>query len=154
MKKWRRHWETWYPIIISAMSTVVFLFWVSDMYFVHRIAFKLLSDGCLSQIITIEVTLFGFLLAVLAIILQMNNQLIITMKKYNRFNDLIRFSKESIYSCFFVILLSIFVLLIKDSDIVKSIRHFVYYTFGAILIYNILVIFRFVKIFFLLATSK
>ncbi len=152
--KIKKYSELYYPLILSSAAVLIIYFWLSKDFVFNSIANKILSDSMLSLIISIEATLFGFLLAVLALILQMNNKLIQTIKEYGRFNDLISFCKKAVYSSFIVVVLTIIILLVKDILIVKCIKTAVYYLWGYSFIYSFLSAFRFVKVFFMLANSN
>lgn len=154
MKITKKHIEYCFPFVVSTGVILIVIFWLSNIPVFRAVAHKLLLDSCLTQIITIEATLFGFLLAVLALILQMNNKLVDTLKEFGRFKDLILFSKKAVYSTFFVIALAILILLIKDLQLIKTIKLIVYYGYGYIMTYNLLATFRFVRIFFILANSN
>lgn len=154
MKKLKKIIEKYYPIVISLVLTIAVFFWLSSIPVIREILRKLLSENCLAQIITIEVTLFGFLLAVLTIILQMENKMIEILKQYNRFDDLVCYAKSAIYSSFFIIFLAVIIIVIKDISLPFVTKSIIYYLFGCFFTYNILSTFRFVKIFFLLARSK
>lgn len=154
MKITKKHIERYFPLVVSTGVILIVIFWLSNFPVFRAIAHKLLIDSCLTQIITIEATLFGFLLAVLALILQMNNKLVDTLKEFDRFKDLILFSKKAVYSTFIVIALAILILLIKDLQFIQPIKFIVYYSYGFILTYNLLATFRFVRVFFLLANSN
>lgn len=154
MKITKKHTEYYYPFVVSIGVVLIVIFWLSNFSTFRVIVHKLLVDSVLTQIITIEATLFGFLLAVLALILQMNNKLVDTLKEFGRFKDLILFSKKAVYSTFFVIALAILILLIKDLQLIKTIKLIVYYGYGYTMTYNLLATFRFVRIFFILANSN
>lgn len=152
--KIKKYSELYYPITLSLAVAFISCFWLSKNIVFKGIINKILLDSTLSLIISIEATLFGFLLAVLALILQMNNKLIQTIKEYGRFNDLISFCKRAVYASFTVVVLSIIILLIKDILIIKLIKTFVFYFWGFSIIYSLLSAFRFVKVFFMLANSN
>ena len=154
MLKIKKYIELYYPFTISVIGVLIFYFWFSKNGLLSGLTTKIMLDSTLSLIISIEATLFGFLLAVLALILQMNNKLIQTIKEYGRFNDLISFCKRSVFASFSVVVLSIIVLLIKDILLLHVIKTTLYYLWGFSLIYSLLSAFRFVRIFFLLANSN
>jgi hypothetical protein len=154
MLKIKKYTELYYPLILSLVVVLITYFWLSKNIVFKGIVNKILLDSTLSLIISTEATLFGFLLAVLALILQMNNKLIQAIKEAARFNDLISFSKKAVYASFTVVVITIIILLIKDILIIKMIKDFVFYLWGFSIIYSILSAFRFVKIFFMLANSN
>lgn len=150
----KRNWELIYPVLFAICSVLIVYLELSTNITFKQIIHRLLLDNSLTLIITIETTLFGFLLAVLALILQMNNKFIDALKEANRYKDLISFCKKAVYSTFVVIIVSILILLLKDLIIYHNIKLSIYYIFGFTLVYNILTTYRFVKVFFLLANSN
>ena len=115
---------------------------------------KMITDDTLGLIITVEATIFGFLLAVLALVLQMDNKMMKLIKEYNRYNELIDYCKKAIYASFFVIVISIVVLLIKDTSVAELAKTVSNYLLSFFLIYSLFASLRFVKIFFILAKSN
>ena len=122
MKITKKHIEYYYPFVVSIGVILIVIFWLSNFPTFRAIVHKLLVDSVLTQIITIEATLFGFLLAVLALILQMNNKLVDTLKEFGRFKDLILFSKKAVYSTFVVIAFAILILLVKDLQLIMTVK--------------------------------
>ena len=76
MLKIKKYSELYHPFILSVLGVFIYNFWLSKNTIFIEIATKILTDSILSLVVTVEVTLFGFLLAVLALILQMNNKFI------------------------------------------------------------------------------
>lgn len=139
--------EILFPTFIASIAVAIIVA-MHNNEFVHTICSKLLSRDFLTLIISIECTLFGFLLAVLALLLQLNNKAIELIVKYNRFPDLIRFSKFAIYSSLLIVCISL--ILIVTKDLISS--HWIYYIWGWLVVYNIGSVVRFVKIFYGLAS--
>lgn len=154
MLKIKKYIELYYPLTVSVIGVLIFYFWLSKNDLLNGLITKILLDSTLSLIISTEATLFGFLLAVLALILQMNNKLIQTIKEYGRFNDLVSFCKRSVYASFAVVVLSLIILLVKDILLIHIVKTIFYYLWGFSLIYSLLSAFRFVRIFFFLANSN
>lgn len=154
MLRINKYTELLYPLILSLVVVLICYFWLKNNILFNGIASKMLTENILSLIISIEATLFGFLLAVLALILQMNNKLIEAIKNLSRFNDLISFCKRAVYASFTVVVLTIIILLVKDILILKIVKTIFYYLWGFSFIYSFLSAFRFVKIFFMLANSN
>jgi len=152
--KIKKYTELYYPLILSLVAVLISYFWLSTNVVFVKIASKILFESTLTLIISIEATMFGFLLAVLALILQMNNKLIQTIKEFGRFNDLISFCKKAIYSTFLVILTAFAILMINDITNLNEVKLVIYYFYEMFLIYSLLTTFRFVKVFFLLANSN
>lgn len=64
---------------------------------------------------------FGFLLTVLAILLQSNTKAIIRIKHANRFNDLIKANKKGVIASLSLVFISIFYLSVSSSEIINMI---------------------------------
>lgn len=146
--------ELYYPFALSLVLTMTLLVFFSKFPLIKELGRKLLLESNLTLIITIESTLFGFLLAVLALILQMNNKLIESIKRFNRYNDLISFCKKAVYSSFFTIFSAFIILIFMDIYLPYFIRLLFYSFFYFSFIYNILTTYRFINIFFKLAKSN
>jgi hypothetical protein len=146
--------EIWYPFCLSLIITTMSFFWFSKYITFNLICIKLVSDSVLSVLITIQSALFGFFLTILALLLQMNNKAINMVKEFEKFPDLVRFSKKAVYSSLIVIFISIFILLTKNVPIDRDFKTLTYYFFGFILLYNTLSSYRFVGVFYLLAKSN
>jgi len=139
--------EIIFPSLIASIAVVI-LVAIDKSDIVQTICSGLLTHDFLALIISVECTLFGFLLAVLAIILQLKNKAIDLIVKFGRFNDLLRFSKFAIYSSLLIVCISL--ILIVTKDLISS--HWIYYIWGWLVVYNIGSVVRFVKIFYSLAS--
>lgn len=142
--------EILFPVLIASISVII-LYAVRNCDFVKPICSKLLTQDFLALIISVECTLFGFLLAVLALLLQLNNKAIELIVKFNRFPDLIRFSKCAIYSSLLVVGITLIIIITKD--LIPS-NNWFYYFWGWLLVYNVCSVVRFVIIFYVIASQK
>jgi hypothetical protein len=100
----------------------------------------------ISQIMTVESILFGFLLTVLAITIQTNTTAILHIKKAGRFNELISFNKKAIYASFITVFVSLFLYLLPSKNIDTML---LLYWLGLTLL-SLLLSFRYVHLFFIL----
>src|SRR5690606_11272379 len=94
--------------------------------FITSITQKFTSPEFLNTFITVEATLFGFLLTVLSIILQMNNKGIEKLREHNRYGQLISFGKHAVMSSLLVLMFSIVIILLKggiESPLLLKILH-------------------------------
>lgn len=150
----KRNFEKYYPQFFTILSILVISVLMFKMPFANELKNEMLKPDFLSLIVTVETTLFGFLLAILAIVLQLNNKTVELIKKYNRYNELLSYSKQSVKSCFWVVILtSIIILFHKMFDgSVFSIIIFIFWL--ASLIYNFLCTYRFVHIFYEISKSN
>ncbi len=146
--------ESSYVFIISVIITMITFFWLSKLSFSNSVFHKLLCENIVILIITIESALFGFLLTILALLLQLNNKAISFVKEFNRFNDLIKYSKRAVYSSLYLISVSILIILLGGVEVPHIIKTILHYSFGFLLIYNILSALRFINIFYMLANSN
>jgi hypothetical protein len=152
--KFKKLLENTYPLITAVVLTVLSLTIFSKETVYIDFTSKLLSDSMLTLIVTIESALFGFLLTILALIFQMNNKMLDIIKEFNRFKDLVRFSKEAVYSSLATILLSLIILIFVNSESPIILSRILKHLFGFALVYNALSTIRFVEIFYMLAKSK
>jgi len=151
MSNYRKNIENHYPVVISTILSVA-TFCFSNQPIVRIIAKKALSFNTLSLVITVETTIFGFLLAVLSIILQMRTKAIIEIKEANRYKDLIHFSKCAVYGAFFSAIASLTITLIADMLIIHNpLTYSILYIWEFIVLYSFFASTRFVNIFYILA---
>lgn len=150
----KRNFEKYYPLFFTIVGLLVISILMFKIPFAKTIREEMLKPDFLSLIVTIETTLFGFLLAVLAIVLQLNNKTIELIKKYDRYNELITYSKQSVMSCVWVIILTSVIILFNKilGDNISAIIIFILWI--ASLIYNVLCTYRFVHIFYDIARSN
>lgn len=139
--------ERFYPICLSLLF-IVFIFLFRDSAFIISVSKKLFTENILSLVITIESILFGFLMTVISLIIQMNNKAIDAIKQLGRYKDLLNFARFSIYSSILVIFFSLFYILTE-----QSIGSIIYYVWFLFFIYSALSLYRFIHIFFVVAKS-
>ncbi|MCC8145683.1 MAG: hypothetical protein LIO93_04420 [Bacteroidales bacterium] len=143
--------EKYGPMAFSLILTLASILFICND-FIRSIAIRALEFDVLSLIITIESILFGFILTVLALIMQLkNNKALEAIRSANRYTDLIKFNKSAAYSCFFTILFT-FILILLSSRVFYSIFYLGFilvweYTFLMSLFTNL----RFMMIFFQIA---
>lgn len=151
MSNYRKKIENYYPIVISIILLII-VFCGSNQPIVRQIAKKAISYNILSLVITVETTVFGFLLAVLSIILQMNTKAIVEIKEANRYIDLIHFSKCAVYGAFFSAIFSLGITLIVDLLFVRNLfTYSILFIWGFTILYSFFSSMRFVNIFYILA---
>lgn len=108
-------WEKWYPSLIALFATVCF--YIFDTEDIKKVLFtKEIMNTC----ITISGILFGFLLTILALLLQSESKAIELIKKYNRFGELIHYNRIAVYSSALSLILSFVLLIIIGLSITKS----------------------------------
>lgn len=146
--------ENYYPITISILSIFMYYFFLSSNKPAHSIIIRIIDDNLISVIITIYSALFGFLLTILALIYQMNNKMLDLVKEFDRFKDLIKYSKLSVYSSIAVVVFGIIIYITSKSELYIDIIRGIRYTYGFLIIYSFLTTMRFVNIFFLIAKSN
>lgn len=139
--------EKIYPYLLSSI-VIFFIFVFNNNEDVISIQKKILDKDILNIIITIESILFGFLMTVLSLIVQMNNKAIELIKTLGRYNDLINYSKASIYGALMVVLVS-FIIILKPERPNTVLSYICIY----LMVFSLLSLFRFVHIFFKLAKS-
>lgn len=143
--------EKYYPIALTLLSVPVIYLIMCKVPFAQVVRDEILKFEFLSLVITIEVTLFGFLLAVLAIVLQMGNRAIEIIKKHNRFNELINYNKMSVLSCIWVVVFTSTLILLNKylGDGVPA--KIIFTIWISSIFYNALSTYRFVTIFYKLS---
>ena len=142
--------EKFYPCIISVIAGVLVYCFFADGV-VSGVFGKIFASQFLSVIITVEGVLFGFLLTVLSVIMQMNNKELELIKELGRYKDLIGFGKSALFACFLVVAVSLVVLLISGNNELTYGIFAAVWTFSFVL--SILNLHRFVRVFFLIAKS-
>lgn len=102
-------WESYYPIVLSTVITIIFFCFCPDV-----IAVKVFTKDIITVTITITGILFGFLLTVLALLMQSDSKSMKLIKVYGRFGELVKFNKRAVYSSALSLLLSLAFLIIND----------------------------------------
>lgn len=147
-QKLLKSWENYYPAIISVFITLVFFTLCPD-----EIIKKVYTKEIINAIITISGILFGFLLTILALLLQSDNKSLRLIKIYGRFGELVLFNKRAVYSAAFALIISLVLLIIidlNDSKIywiinfMKILKYVWFYSFIATLLKT----YRYIDIFY------
>ena len=142
-----KYWESYYPVILSAILTMIF-------FFLCRIPLKekVFSKEIISVTINITGILFGFLLTVLALLLQSDSKSLKLIKVYGRFGELIKFNKSAVYASALSLILSLIFLIFIDLKPEKCFYIYLYESFKwfwfFILMTTILKTYRYVDIFY------
>jgi len=115
----------------------------------HALANSISIFNLVTVILTIESILFGFLLTVLALTLQISNKAIDLIKKADRFNELIRYNRSAVYSCFAATFIGLVLILFPQ---IPSTSICYVFWFGVSLLSFFLSI-RYVRLFFKILLS-
>jgi len=118
-----------------------------DELFVRDLSSKIFRHEFLSLIITIESVLFGFLLTILSLVIQMDNKAVKALKESNKFVDLIGFCKSTLSMSFLTVLVSLLLILFSQNLFLSIMWIFFFFS-------SMFTLFRFVRIFFVLAESS
>lgn len=147
-----RNFERVSPLFFAIIGIVTYIV-IPKTDLILSLTKKFTSTDFLTIFITVEATLFGFLLTVLSIILQMNNKGIEKLKSINRFKELVSYGKSAVISSLILLILSIIIILIKDES--QASKPLVIFNFllGFMTIYNMVATIRFTNIFFVLSES-
>lgn len=141
--------EKYYPLVLSLFAGCATMCVCLCYPSLLVLAKELLKSEFLSIIVTIETTLFGFLLAILAIVLQLKGTVIDRIKRYNRFPDLINYNKASVAGCALTLVFATMLILFDKWMCCAP----VVALWIGLLVYNILSTYRFVSIFYVIAKS-
>ncbi len=140
-------WENYYPLFISIIITLVFYFGCKS-----TVRTKIFSKEIISVTITISGILFGFLLTILALLMQSDNNSMKLIKVYGRFGELIKFNKRAVYSSALSLILSLIFLVVIDTEPIKCFYIHLFELFKwlwfFVLVMTILKTFRYVDIFY------
>ncbi|MDH6310462.1 hypothetical protein M2451_003734 [Dysgonomonas sp. PFB1-18] len=147
-----RCWEILYPYVFSSLGIIFVLIFRKNELLISLIK-KILSSNILEIIITIESILFGFLLTILSLIIQMDNRAINAIKECGRYNQLIGFSKSAVFGSLITVILSLVLILINDYLTQDLFSYIVLLIWGFFFQFSLLSLYRFVHIFYILAKS-
>lgn len=150
----KRNIEKFYPLILTIVGTIVIITLMHHITFFENLKEGMIKPDFLSLIVTVETTLFGFLLAIFAIILQMDNKIMELIKQNNRFTELIGYSKQSVLSCFLVIVFTSNIILFNDLIINNTFTEISFILWITSILYNFLCTYRFVHIFYNITKSS
>ena len=163
MAKTKLFWERYYPYILAIIFVVIAVV-ISNLefikcikatdgnYLVDKITNKMFADTVLGNILTIGGILFGFLLTVLAIVLQMDSPNIKELKKVGRFHELVSYNKQAVLA---ILIMMIFtVVLLISNNCIDSYFYIVFkYIWGAVSVLSMLLTYRFLDIFYVFANN-
>lgn len=107
-------WERWYPSFIAVILTFIFYFFCND-----EVKTAVFTKEILNTCINISGIIFGFLLTVLALLLQSESKAILLIKQYGRFGQLIQYNKIAVYSAALTLILSFLLLITFDLTITQ-----------------------------------
>lgn len=144
--------EKWSPYLLISVYFLILFYkpvyeWV-DSYILQVSPIYDFRD-LIALVITVESILFGFLLTVLALTIQSPTNATQHLKSAGRFPHLVKYNKEAIYSCLFVIFISLFLFLSpqKSPDTTYSILWF------GFTMLSFLLSLRYVRLFFIIILS-
>lgn len=141
--------EKYYPYFIAVLYLILIFLPCVRAILVSYIS-KALNmfnyRDLISQIMTVQSILFGFLLTVLAITIQGNTESISYIKKSGRFNELISFNKQAIYSSLISVFVSLALYLLPTKE--PSSTSLLLW-FGLTML-SFLLALRYIRIFFLI----
>lgn len=142
-----KFWESYYPAILSVLLTMIFFFLCKV-----SIKEKVFSKEIISVVVNIAGILFGFLLTVLALLLQSDSKSLKLIKVYGRFGELIKFNKSAVYSSALSLVLSLIFLIVIDLKPEISFHIYLYdflkWFWFFILMTTLLKTYRYVDIFY------
>lgn len=151
--KKNRRFEKYHPVVFAIVFISIVILLENKLTTFYNLIGEATETEFLTIIITLESTLFGFLLAVLAIILQLKGKVVALIRKHDRFNELISYNKNSVYSCAWVIVLSSVLILLNKTDHTEKLTYLASTALLPTLIYNFFAIKRFLSIFYYIAKS-
>jgi hypothetical protein len=141
--------ERYYPyLILAAYLILIFIPAVQVLLseYIRKALISFAYRDLISQVMTIESILFGFLLTVLAITVQTNTSAIIHIKEAGRFNELISFNKQSIYSSIITVFISLILYLLPT----KTPDPTILLLWMGLTLLSFLLAFRYVRLFFII----
>lgn len=110
-RKFKFYFEKLYPYVFSLVIEGVFIFMPSKESF-HII----FTEKLISSVFTISGIIFGFLLTVLALLVQANNPTMKRVRFQGRFNELISYNKQAVFSSLICLAFSTALLTIDSLD--------------------------------------
>lgn len=144
--------ERYYPYLILVVYLIlIFIPGIKSCIFIYiGNALEIFSyRDLISQVMTVESILFGFLLTVLAITIQTNTSGINHIRAAGRFNDLISFNKHAVYATLITVFFSLIIYLLPTKTPDPTI---LFFWFGQTILSFLLSI-RYVRLFFLIIMS-
>lgn len=139
----------WLELLLGYICGLLMLIIAYKNYIVFDFIY---SVSFLDKLISISSTLFGFLLAILTLILQGNSPTVNTMKVHGSYNRLINFNKVTVISailnCVMSLVLSFCSTLINENsaEFFKILAVLNFGIFGCVIINTVLFTFLFCKI--------
>jgi hypothetical protein len=100
---------------ITLSCLIVFIAWKYWSFFSF-----IIDRDFFDKVITITTTLFGFLLAILTLLVQSNSATVVAMKKHGSFKRLINYNKTIVLLSAIVCFLSLILLLSRDRLIAEQ----------------------------------
>ena len=147
--KCKKYTEYSYPYVLSFVMCAIICLLTHYGIITEAILDNIFDKELFSQIITIESIVFGFLLTGLSLILQMDNPAINAIKKVGRYPDLISYCKSAVISSLVAVIVSLLAMILHP---IKDLWYLTYPWWFFFLL-SIFTLYRFVRIFFLLAKS-
>lgn len=148
-KKRSKIWEKCYPYFLFILYIILV-----NIPYVNTKVSSYVNDtmslldyrDLISQIMTVESILFGFLLTVLAITIQTNTSAILNIKKAGRFNDLISYNKQAVYMSFITVSVSLLLYLLPY----KNIDLLFFLSLFGLTFLSLVLSFRYIRLFFII----
>jgi len=145
--------ERYYPLLLSII-VVGLTFSHEDRIFIKDIACKAFDFDIQSLLITIESILLGFILTVLALVMQIDNNAMRAIREANRYKDLVKYNEYAAYSTFISIVLSAVFIFTSNRLVDRSVYSSIFlYTWEFFIVYSFISTYRFMRIFFVIAKS-
>lgn len=142
-------WEKYYPLAVSVVLVVALFFnkhYITD--------FNTLIPSLMQNSLSVSATLLGFLLTILTVVNTIDTRRMQFIKSAGRFDDLMFFLKNAIYSNLIVIAICLFSLFINRSSVQVVFLLVVDYLFFFLLFLALTYTLRFTIIFMKLLTDK
>lgn len=121
--------------MIAFILTFVFYNYCND-----KVKSVVFTKEIVNTCITISGVLFGFLLTVLALLLQSESKSILLIKEYGRFGELVQYNKIAVYSAASTLMLSFILLVTFDLSFTQEVW---------MLLFNVL---KYLWVFFVFST--
>ncbi|UKJ07920.1 hypothetical protein [Solitalea lacus] len=142
----RYYLEKYGPLLLSTVITV------STAYF--QLYKKMDLEKLLDKSIDFSAICFGFLIAVLTLILQSDSSSVKKLKEFNKFNDLIKYNKIAVLLSAIVSVAAI--LLLSTKGMIESfclVKTILYNLLIFLLSWQVIEVFKFLRLFYLIILS-
>jgi len=143
-----KYFEKYYPLLVAVLLVLI-------AYKLNNWRnFNLFQKSILDIDITIGAVIFGFLLTMLGILSQTNNQVLEFLKKHDRYKDFIGYNKEAVALSSVTAVYSLAILIILEVNQDCSLSFVLEAFWAGLNISMLLATYRFVSLFYLLISKK